>query len=64
MKKGDEVRMHDVLKISVGKLAGMAGVVQAIDGENIELAVSGSQDGQQVEVVQVFNVKALRRIHG
>lgn len=62
MKKGDEPRMHDSLKVQVGKLAGMAGTVEKIDGENITLAISGSQDGKQVEVVQVFNIKALGRL--
>jgi transcription antitermination factor NusG len=62
MKQGDEPRMHDSLKVMAGKLAGMAGTVEKIEGENITLAISGSRNGKPVEVVQTFNVKALGRL--
>lgn len=64
MKKGDQVRMHDVVKINVGKLAGMGGVVEKVDGANVTLHISGVLNGESIDVRQVFNEKALGRLHG
>lgn len=64
MKKGDQVRVNEVVKVNAGKLAGLAGVVEAIDGSAVTVHISGVKDGEQVDVRQVFNEKALGRIHG
>ncbi|KRB70488.1 KOW motif-containing protein [Noviherbaspirillum sp. Root189] len=65
MKKGDEARIHDVVRVNVGKYAGLAGTVEAIDGDKITVAISGVQNGEHVEVRQEFNEKALGRLkHG
>jgi ribosomal protein L24 len=64
VKKGDQVRMHDVVKVNAGRLAGLAGVVEAIDGAMVTVAISGVKDGEQIDVRQTFNDKALGRIHG
>jgi len=65
VKKGDQVRVNETVRVNTGKLAGMAGVVEAIDGDMVTVYISGVQNGEHVEVRQQFNEKALGRLkHG
>lgn len=63
MKKGDVVRMNEVVKIKVGEFAGLAGVVEAVEGANVAVHISGSKNGEPVDVHKTYNEKALGRVH-
>lgn len=62
MKKGDEARMGESLRVNVGRYAGLAGVVVDANGKQLTLHIQGVKDGKPVDVRQVFNEKALGRL--
>ncbi|MEC4722947.1 hypothetical protein RY831_27690 [Noviherbaspirillum sp. CPCC 100848] len=63
MKKGDQVRVNETVRVNVGKLSGLAGVVQAVEGDTVTVHISGVKDGEEIDVTQQFNEKALGRLN-
>lgn len=56
--------MGESVKINVGEFAGLAGVVEAVDGNSVTVHICGSHNGKPVDVHKTYNEKALGRVHG
>lgn len=61
MKKGDQVQLHETVRVLSGNMAGCLGIVEEISGDSVTVRIDGIVNGEPLSTVKVFSSKALGR---
>lgn len=64
MKKGDELRMTEAVKIKAGKYRGYVGIVQSLSDDAAIVHIEGVRDGVGVIATVEIKLRNLGRNHG